>query len=153
MVDRAAFSLPVHAMRRAFYHIATCLCLIAASLYVSACFHATIETGAAPASQVIEEHWAHGFLAGLIAPDVMASARQCPNGVSVVETEHSFLNILATVVTASLYTPMSIKVTCASGPVVAPPADSTRSQNGGRQGGQGGRRGGIGGRGGRPPAI
>jgi hypothetical protein len=34
--------------------------------------------------------------------------------VARVETQHSFLNMLATIVTFNLYTPMTLTVTCAS---------------------------------------
>jgi hypothetical protein len=129
------------------------LCL-AFALGLGACYHVAIETGAPATEQVIRENWSNGFLFGLVPPDVMMTASRCPNGVSKVETEHSFLNVLATAVTVGLYTPVTVAVTCSDGPVkVPPPRDDVReNRTPGRSGGQGGRgRGGIGGRGGRPP--
>ena len=38
----------------------------------------------------------------------------CPNGVAKVETQQSFLNLLANFLTSGLYSPMSITVTCAA---------------------------------------
>ncbi|MEX0945669.1 MAG: hypothetical protein WDZ38_08320, partial [Balneolaceae bacterium] len=38
----------------------------------------------------------------------------CSNGVARVETRHSFLNMLASAITFSIYSPMEITVTCAS---------------------------------------
>jgi hypothetical protein len=46
--------------------------------------------------------------------------RACGNGVSRVETQHSFLNGLVGVFTLSIYTPMSITVTCAAAPSAQP---------------------------------
>ena len=45
----------------------------------------------------------------------MEAAAQCPNGVARVHTYHSFLNILVGGLTLGIFTPMSIKVTCAAG--------------------------------------
>ena len=83
-------------------------------LVSSACYHATIETGLPAGSDVVSNQWAHGFIFGLIAPSTVNTASQCKNGVAKVETQHSFLNMLAQFFTASLYTPMQIDVTCAS---------------------------------------
>lgn len=130
------------------------LCL-AFALGLGACYHVAIETGAPATGQVIRDDWSSGFLFGLVAPDVMMTAARCPNGVSKVETEHSFLNVLATAVTVGLYTPMTVAVTCSDGPVKVPPPreDTGRGQQGQGRGGQGGggRGGRGGGRGGRPP--
>jgi hypothetical protein len=50
----------------------------------------------------------------LVPPPELSVKGQCPNGVAQVETEHSFLNLLATIVTFDIYTPIHAKVTCAS---------------------------------------
>jgi Bor protein len=81
----------------------------------SGCFHAVIETASPAGSQTIDIPWAHGFLYGLVPPNVVDSAAQCPSGAAQVVTEHSFLNGLAMAITAGIYTPMHITVTCASG--------------------------------------
>ena len=57
-----------------------------------------------------ERPWAHSFPAGLVPPSVTETASVCPNGVSRVETVHSFLNVVAQIVTFSIYTPMTILV-------------------------------------------
>ena len=87
---------------------------VVAVLASSACFHATIETGLPASSEVVSNAWAHGFIYGLIPPSTVSTAAQCKNGVAKVETQHSFLNGLAALITFSLYTPMQIDVTCAS---------------------------------------
>lgn len=81
----------------------------------AACYHATVNTGLAPSSTVIRKAWAHSFLYGLVPPDVVDAAKECPSGVARVETQHSFLNMVANVITFGIYTPIEIDVTCASG--------------------------------------
>jgi hypothetical protein len=78
------------------------------------CYHATIDTGRTPSPQVVENKWAHSFIFGLVPPNVVSTAQQCPNGVAKVETQHSFLNGLVAFLTWSLYTPIEIKATCAA---------------------------------------
>ncbi|MEX2180502.1 MAG: Bor family protein [Gemmatimonadaceae bacterium] len=84
-----------------------------AVLLSTGCYHATIETGVTPSAQVIEQSWAHSFVYGLVAPATVNTTSQCPRGVAKVETRHSFLNGLVAGLTWGLYTPISIKVTCA----------------------------------------
>lgn len=97
-----------------FSHIASAL-LLAAALFLSGCYHATVVTNATPSSQTIENPWAHSFIAGLIPPSTVETAQRCPNGVARVETRLSFLNMVATLITFNIYSPMSIHVTCATG--------------------------------------
>jgi hypothetical protein len=90
--------------------------LIAATLLLSsACYHATIETGAVPTTTVIEKEWANSFIYGLVPPETISTAQQCRNGVARVETEQSFLNGLVAGLTFGIYTPMHIRVTCGTG--------------------------------------
>ena len=88
-----------------------------AALLVStaACFHATIETGLAPSTTVIEEPFASGWIYGLVPPNTVSTQAKCPRGVSKVETQHSFVNMLVSLITFDIYTPIDIKVTCAAG--------------------------------------
>lgn len=90
------------------------LAVLIATVALSACYHATIETGPAPAgsAQVIDIPWAHGFIYGLVPPSMVDAKAKCTNGVAKVETELSFMNGLVGALTGSLYTPMHIKVTC-----------------------------------------
>jgi hypothetical protein len=90
--------------------------LAATALLVTlpACYHATIETGLPASPQVIEKPFASGWIYGLVPPSPVKAMSQCPNGVSKVETQLSFVNQLVNFLTLGIYTPMSIKVTCAS---------------------------------------
>lgn len=79
----------------------------------SGCYVATIETGATPGDTTIERPWAHGWLWGLVPPSVTDARQKCTSGVAIVETQHSFLNQLASGLTWGIYTPIQITVTCA----------------------------------------
>src|SRR2546430_17728830 len=54
-----------------------------------------------------------GMVAGLIPPSTVQTASKCPNGAAKIETQLSFVNQLVAWLTAYIYTPMTIKVTCA----------------------------------------
>ena len=89
--------------------------LVAMGLLMSSCYHARIETGLAPSSQVVEQSFASCWIFGLVPPSTVKAAMECSNGVAMVETELSFVNQLVGIITFGIYTPMHIKVTCASG--------------------------------------
>jgi len=83
--------------------------------YLAGCFHATVDTGLAPSATVVEKPWASGWIFGLVPPSTLETQAKCPSGVSKVETQLSFVNMLVAFLTLDIYTPMSIKVTCAQG--------------------------------------
>lgn len=85
-------------------------------LSLTGCYHATVDTGLRPSGEVIEKNWAHGFLYGLVPPSEVDVAAGCTNGVAQVDTQLSFLNQLASILSAGIYTPMEITVLCAVGP-------------------------------------
>ncbi|MDF2776207.1 MAG: hypothetical protein K0S86_5708 [Geminicoccaceae bacterium] len=87
---------------------------VVAAFALTGCYHAVIQTGRPESSDVISIKWANGFVYGLVPPPVVETASRCTNGVAKVETQHSFLNMLAQFVTFGLYTPMQIDVTCAA---------------------------------------
>ena len=80
----------------------------------TACYHATIETGATPSATVVRKGFASGWIYGLVPPSTVSTASQCPNGVARVETKLSFVNQLVSLITLGIYTPMEIVVTCAA---------------------------------------
>ena len=77
------------------------------------CYHATVQTGLTPSSQTVEKSFASGWLFGLVPPSAVQTASRCPNGAAKIETQLSFVNQLVAWLTGYIYTPMSIKVTCA----------------------------------------
>lgn len=65
------------------------------------------------APTVVNKPFSHSFVVGLVPPPELNVKDQCPNGVSKVETSHSFLNGLVAGITYNLYTPIHVRVTCA----------------------------------------
>jgi len=92
----------------------TLLLLLFIPLTLSGCYHAQITTGLDASNEVYQQAWATSFIGGLVPPDIVNAEEQCSNGVAKVETRHSFLNMIAQMITFSLYSPMEITVTCAS---------------------------------------
>ena len=99
--------------------------IILGLLASSACFHANISTGATPSTVVVEKSFASSWIYGLVPPSTVETAAKCPNGVAKVETQLSFVNQLVGVLTLGIYTPMSIKVTCALNMASTGPASPT----------------------------
>jgi hypothetical protein len=95
-------------MRRSL-SISSAVLLVAAG----ACYHATINTGLTPSTQTVEKSFASSWIGGLVPPSTVETASKCPHGAAKVETQLSFVNMLVGFITAGIYTPMSIKVTCA----------------------------------------
>jgi hypothetical protein len=87
---------------------------VVAAFALTGCYHAVIQTGRPESTDVISIKWANGFVYGLVPPPVVETASRCTNGVAKVETQHSFLNMIAQIVTFGIYTPMQIDVTCAA---------------------------------------
>jgi hypothetical protein len=90
------------------------------ALLLSACYHATIETGLTPSTVTLEQRWANSWIYGLVPPATINTSARCTNGVARVETQLSFLNQLVGLLTLGIYTPMDVRVTCAQGSAAAP---------------------------------
>ena len=103
---------------------------VALAIALTACFHATVETGLPPSPQTIDKPWASGWVFGLVPPSPVSTIAQCPNGASKVETQLSFVNMLVAALTLDIYTPMSIKVTCAASGHASIPAGASTIQVG-----------------------
>lgn len=91
------------------------LSVLAFVALAAGCYHATIETGRPESGQMITQSFASAWVYGLVPPKTVSTAAQCPNGVARVETRLSFVNQLVGLLTLGIYTPMEIKVACASG--------------------------------------
>ena len=88
--------------------------LLAALLAASGCYRITVTSNATPSPTVVEKPWQHSFISGLVPPAEINVKDQCPNGVARVETVHSPANVLATLLTNGIYSPLAVKVTCAT---------------------------------------
>lgn len=106
------------------------LASVVALLGLAACYHAVIDTGLPPSPTVIDKPWASGWIYGLVAPSPVETMAKCPSGVSKVETQLSFVNQLVNFLTLGIYTPMSIKVTCAAGGHASIPAGAQQIELG-----------------------
>ena len=92
--------------------------LACAAMLSAGCYRITVQSGApAAATPAVNIPWAHGFVYGLVPPSPVNVASQCQQGVATVVTQQSFINGLAQFLTWSLYSPQTITVTCATGPV------------------------------------
>jgi len=90
--------------------------LLMASFFLTGCYASKVTGTAEPSNRVVEKKWATGVINGLAMPGGNVNVSdECPNGIAVVETKVSFLNLLANGITFGLYSPMSIEVTCAQG--------------------------------------
>src|SRR6059058_1396454 len=89
------------------------LSLVGVFPFALACYHATVDTGLKPSAQVVEKSFAAGWIFGLVPPSTVHTSSQCTHGAAKIETQLSFVNQLVAFLTADIFTPMSIKVTCA----------------------------------------
>src|SRR5881296_3599209 len=89
------------------------LSLVGVFPFALACYHATVDTGLKPSAQVVEKSFAAGWIFGLVPPSTVHTASQCTHGAAKIETQLSFVNQLVAFLTVDIFTPMSIKVTCA----------------------------------------
>jgi hypothetical protein len=89
--------------------------LLLVSMSLFGCYAARIDTGLPPSTKKISKPWASSWIYGLVPPAGIQTATDCPDGVAIVETQHSFLNYVAVFFTFGIYSPMQITVTCASG--------------------------------------
>jgi hypothetical protein len=95
--------------RHALFVLASCVTL-------GGCFRATVYSGEPPARPPAgyDEHWHHGFVAGLIESEGSYELDQaCPNGWAEVGTTTDPLDSLLTVLTWTLYSPQDVSIVCA----------------------------------------
>jgi len=90
------------------------LIVLAVLVAGSGCYHATIETGRPASATVVTKSFAPSFIYGLVPPPTLNVSQQCTSGVAKVETMHSFVEGLVAGITFGIFTPMSMKVTCAA---------------------------------------
>lgn len=93
------------------------LSILIVGFALTGCYRVTVDTGAAHGPGRIDKPWQMSFAAGLVPPPELNTQADCPLGVAQVQTQRSFLNLLAAGVTSSIITPMDVRVICAAGPV------------------------------------
>jgi hypothetical protein len=90
------------------------VCIAAAAIGLSACFHQVVQTGAPAGTTVVDKEYVATWLWGLIPANELDVRQQCPGGVATIETEQSFMNGLVGLITLGIYTPQHVRVTCSS---------------------------------------
>lgn len=106
---------------------------LALVLSTTACYRAVVETGRPAGTTTISRPWTATYVFGLVAAKEIETASQCPGGVARVETQQSFLNSLAGMLTFGIYTPQTVTITCAAGgsallPAIQAPPGATLEQ-------------------------
>lgn len=87
---------------------------VAALLIGSAgCYHSILTTGLTPGTEVHHETFKPAFINGLVPATVDASSYCAGKRWARVETQQSPVNVLVSIVTLGIFTPMDITVTCA----------------------------------------
>ena len=88
--------------------------LIAFALVLSACSTVTVVPGgkAKVSTAPTFEESRPFYLAGLIGEQSIDVAKICPNGVSQVQTQSTFLDSLLGGITLTIYAPRTVKVWC-----------------------------------------
>ena len=107
--------------------LSTLVCVLVFGVTLSSCYHVQVNTGKTPSADVIDIPWATSLIGGLVPPKVVETAEDCPNGVALVESKLSFLNLVVAAVTFSIYTPMHITVTCAANSMMTENPDGLKS--------------------------
>lgn len=102
---------------------------VAIMVLAGGCYHATVNTGVAPGAAPVKE-WKHSWIGGLVPPSKVDAVRICgENEVARIETKLSFVNRLVAILTASIYTPMEVTVTCGLGNTGSAPSPVHRPRD------------------------
>jgi hypothetical protein len=94
------------------------LVLVALLGGLTGCFHLKYVVGDQPATPPTptEEEWHHVIAFGLAEiSDPVNVSQVCPGGFQSAASEETFVNGLVHLLTASIYTPQTVSVTCAPG--------------------------------------
>jgi hypothetical protein len=83
---------------------------------LAGCYH-TVSTTATPSTIVYESSGAYGFLFGLVRPSGTQLAGRCGYGAFDEQRSMNGTQALGALFTDGLWTPMTTRVVCASGPV------------------------------------
>jgi hypothetical protein len=86
--------------------------VIGSFLALTACYHTITTTTLSPGTKVTQQ-WVPTFIAGLVPGKVDAQAICRGKPIQGVETQMSFLNWLVGAITFSIFTPLTVTVTCA----------------------------------------
>lgn len=88
--------------------------IVAILVLATGCYHQYVDGGVTPGATVIEEPWVATWALGFVPAKPLDVGQQCRNGIALVETRHSLPNIVASVLTLGVYTPVAMRITCAA---------------------------------------
>jgi hypothetical protein len=108
-------------MRRLFSALA-----LGCTIVTAGCYHQVIHSGRPAGSTVIERPWTSTWIFGLVRAEEINTVAECPTGVATVESQRSFANGLVGLLTLGIYTPVSVRITCAASGA-ALPGSATRT--------------------------
>ena len=86
---------------------------LAAAVLLAGCYKNTIQTGAQPGAT--SDHKAKFYVYGLVGESNFNLDQICPTGVAKIQESAEFIDGLVGCLTCSIYTPITVKITCASG--------------------------------------
>lgn len=83
---------------------------------LAGCARITVVSGPQPSASnrdVVDVPMSQSYLLGIVPPPEVNVRDACPRGAARVQTEHSPGNVLLSVLTFGIYTPMQVTVVCA----------------------------------------
>ena len=89
------------------------LIAVGALAVLAGCYNVTYIAKSRPPSAVVHEQKLTFFIAGLVGTEEIQAGQLCPNGVAKVHTKNTFVDMLLTVVTLTIYSPRTAEITCA----------------------------------------
>ncbi len=89
----------------------------AVAALVGGCFNVTYTNPRLPANGVVVEGTNHFFVAALVGDERVPVYQMCPQGVSQIESGLSFVDLVITAITFTIYDPRSYVVHCGGAPV------------------------------------
>jgi hypothetical protein len=89
------------------------LIAIGALAMLAGCMNVTYIAKSRPPSAIVHEQKLTFFVGGLVGTEEISAGQLCPGGVAKVHTQHTFVDVLLTVVTLAIYSPRTAEITCA----------------------------------------
>jgi hypothetical protein len=82
---------------------------------LSGCFNLKYYSTSLPGPGAVHKVWVHAFVGGIATVGEINLDELCPTGVYKMKSNLSLIDLVLTVVTGAIYTPMNVTVTCATG--------------------------------------
>ena len=90
------------------------LALTALCVAASACYHQIVNTGLQPGATVVSKPWTSTWVWGLVAAKPIDVTQECPSGIATVSTQMTVPNWFGALITAGIWDPREVTVTCAA---------------------------------------